>query len=607
MKQKEEYGYPTSFDFSQWKKLFRYIRFLKTPFVLLLFAAMATALFDAIFPYFSRYAIDHFIALQTTEGLGVFALLYALAAGLQTGANVIYCQQCIVIEMKVGQALRDACFEHLQRLPLSFFNVTPVGYLVARVMSDTNQLGSIFSWRLAEFVWNGCYLIFVVISMFLLSWRLALLVLIVVPPIALVCSFFQRRLLRANRRVRRANSTLTASFNENISGAKTIKTLAVEDTVCREFREINLDMRRKAMHAKTLHALFQPLVMFLGSVSLALVIAAGGVMVGPWGIPLGTLAVFISYTMNIVEPIQMVVSVLADAIAVQANVERVNRLLETVPAIQDTPAIEEKYGDIFHPKKENWESIQGDITFQDVTFRYPDGEVNVLEHFNLHIPAGSTVAIVGETGAGKSTLVNLACRFYEPTEGKILIDGVDYRERSVGWLHSNIGYVLQSPHLFTGTIEENIRYGKLDATREEIEQAAKMACAHDFIMAMPGGYQAQVGEGGSQLSTGQKQLISIARAIVANPRIFVLDEATSSVDTETEALIQQIIGKVLENRTSFLIAHRLSTVKNAHVILVVRDGKIIERGTHGELLRKHGYYYSLYTRQFQEERFQKAF
>lgn len=607
MKQKEEYGYPTSFDFAQWQKLFRYIRFLKTPFVLLLFAAMATALFDAIFPYFSRYAIDHFIALQTTEGLGVFALLYALAAGLQTGANVIYCQQCIVIEMKVGQALRDACFEHLQRLPLSFFNVTPVGYLVARVMSDTNQLGSIFSWRLAEFVWNGCYLIFVVISMFLLSWRLALLVLIVVPPIALVCSFFQRRLLRANRRVRRANSTLTASFNENISGAKTIKTLAVEDTVCREFREINLDMRRKAMHAKTLHALFQPLVMFLGSVSLALVMAAGGVMVGPWGIPLGTLAVFISYTMNIVEPIQMVVSVLADAIAVQANVERVNRLLETVPAIQDTPAIEEKYGDIFHPKKENWESIQGDITFQDVTFRYPDGEVNVLEHFNLHIPAGSTVAIVGETGAGKSTLVNLACRFYEPTEGKILIDGVDYRERSVDWLHSNIGYVLQSPHLFTGTIEENIRYGKLDATWEEIEQAAKMACAHDFIMAMPGGYQAQVSEGGSQLSTGQKQLISIARAIVANPRIFVLDEATSSVDTETEALIQQIIGKVLENRTSFLIAHRLSTVKNAHVILVVRDGKIIERGTHGELLRKHGYYYSLYTRQFQEERFQKAF
>lgn len=607
MKQKEEYGYPTSFDFAQWQKLFRYIRFLKTPFVLLLFAAMATALFDAIFPYFSRYAIDHFIALQTTEGLGVFALLYALAAGLQTGANVIYCQQCIVIEMKVGQALRDACFEHLQRLPLSFFNVTPVGYLVARVMSDTNQLGSIFSWRLAEFVWNGCYLIFVVISMFLLSWRLALLVLIVVPPIALVCSFFQRRLLRANRRVRRANSTLTASFNENISGAKTIKTLAVEDTVCREFREINLDMRRKAMHAKTLHALFQPLVMFLGSVSLALVMAAGGVMVGPWGIPLGTLAVFISYTMNIVEPLQMVVSVLADAIAVQANVERVNRLLETVPAIQDTPAIEEKYGDIFHPKKENWESIQGDITFQDVTFRYPDGEVNVLEHFNLHIPAGSTVAIVGETGAGKSTLVNLACRFYEPTEGKILIDGVDYRERSVDWLHSNIGYVLQSPHLFTGTIEENIRYGKLDATREEIEQAAKMACAHDFIMAMPGGYQAQVSEGGSQLSTGQKQLISIARAIVANPRIFVLDEATSSVDTETEALIQQIIGKVLENRTAFLIAHRLSTVKNAHVILVVRDGKIIERGTHGELLRKHGYYYSLYTRQFQEERFQKAF
>lgn len=598
----DEYTYPTSFDLHEWTKLWKFIKFLKKAFVLLLLAAVGTAFFDALFPYFSRYALDSFIAGQTTQGIGLFAALYAVAGLLQTGANVIYCQQAIAIEMKVGQALRDACFEHLQRLPLAFFNVTPVGYLVARVMSDTSQLGSIFSWRLADFIWNICYLLFAVLSMLLLSWRLALLVLLVVPPIVLVCTYFQKRMLRANRLVRKANSVLTASFNENISGAKTIKSLAIEQDVCGEFAEDNGDMRRKAMHAKLLHSVFQPLVMFLGSVSLALVMAAGGMEAGPWGIPLGTLAVFISYTLNIVEPIQMTVGVITDVISVQANVERINSLLGTEPQIQDTPEVEAKYGDIFNPKRENWEPIQGNIVFDDVTFRYPDGDVNVLEHFSLEIPAGTTVAIVGETGAGKSTLVNLACRFYEPTGGRILIDGVDYRQRGLLWLHSNIGYVLQSPHLFTGTVRENIRYGKLDATEEQIINAAKMAHAHDFIMGMPGGYDAQVGEGGGLLSTGQKQLISIARAIVSDPRIFVLDEATSSVDTETEALIQQVIGRVLEGRTSFVIAHRLSTIKNADLILVVRDGKIIEQGTHRSLLRDRGYYYSLYTRQFQEER-----
>lgn len=601
----DEYQYPTSFDYKEWKKLWKYISFLKKPFLYLLLAAVATALFDAAFPYFSRYAIDHFIEGGHLNGIGAFALLYILTALLQTGANVVYCQQAIVIEMRIGQALRDACYEHLQRLPLAYFNATPVGYIVARVMSDTNQLGSIFSWRLADFIWNLFYLLFAAVSMLLLSWRLALLVLAVAPPIGLACAYFQRRLLRANRQVRHANSVLTASFNENISGAKTIKSLAIEDSVCRDFDRVNQDMRRKAMHSKTLHAVFQPLVMFLGSVSLALVMSAAGVNAGPWGVSLGALAVFISYTLNIVEPIQVAVGVVADAISVQASVERVNLLLATEPMVKDSPEVEEKYGDIFNPKRENWEPIQGHIRFEDVTFRYPDGDVNVLEHFSLDIPAGATVAIVGETGAGKSTLVNLACRFYEPTGGRILIDGADYRQRGLLWLHSSIGYVLQSPHLFTGTIRENIRYGKLDATEEEIIAAAKMASAHDFIMELSGGYDAQVGEGGSRLSTGQKQLISIARAIVADPRIFVLDEATSSVDTETEAAIQQVIGHVLQGRTSFVIAHRLSTVKNADMILVVRDGKIIEQGTHRSLLRQRGYYYSLYTRQFEEEQYRQ--
>ena len=257
-----------------------------------------------------------------------------------------------------------------------------------------------------------------------------------------------------------------------------------------------------------------------------------------------------------------------------------------------TPAVE--------PKRENWEPLKGSITFQDVTFRYPDGTENVLEHFTLEVPAGSAVAIVGETGAGKSTLVNLACRFFEPNQGQVLIDGRDYRERSLLWLHSNIGYVLQTPHLFSGTVKENIRYGRLDATDEEIMAAAKLVNAHDFIMRMEKGYDSDVGEGGGQLSTGEKQLVSFARAVLADPRIFVLDEATASIDTKTEALIQEAISTLLKDRTSFLIAHRLSTIRQADLILVVREGKIIERGTHQELMELGGYYAELYQNQFKQ-------
>ena len=320
----------------------------------------------------------------------------------------------------------------------------------------------------------------------------------------------------------------------------------------------------------------------------------------------GTLSAFISYSINIFEPIQQIARVIADVISAQANIERVTEMLETKPTIVDSPAVIEKYGDTFSPKKENWEPIRGDIEFKDVTFKYPDGNEYILEHFNLKIPAGTTVAIVGETGAGKSTLVNIACRFFEPTEGQVLIDGKDYRERSQLWLHSSLGYVLQNPHLFSGTVRENIRYGRLDATDQEIEEAAKIVSAHELILSMENGYDSDVGESGDRLSTGEKQLISFARAVLADPRIFVLDEATSSIDTKTEQLIQDAIAHLLKNRTSFLIAHRLSTIRKADIILVVRDGKIIEQGTHEGLLKKQGYYYTLYRNQFEQELSQKT-
>ena len=316
---------------------------------------------------------------------------------------------------------------------------------------------------------------------------------------------------------------------------------------------------------------------------------------------LGTLSVFMSYALNLMEPIQWIVRAISDLITVQVNVERFTRLMETDSDVADSPEVLEKYGDSFEPKRENWEPLHGDIEFKDVSFKYPDGDEYVLEHFNLKVPQGTNVAIVGETGAGKSTLVNLVCRFFEPTSGQILIDGRDARERSQLWLHSNIGYVLQSPHLFSGTVKENLLYGRPDATMEEIEAAVKSVSAEGVIARMENGYDSNVGEGGDLLSTGEKQLLSFARAILADPRIFVLDEATSSIDTVTEKLIQDAIEHLMKGRTSFVIAHRLSTIRQADVILVVKDGKIIESGKHEDLLRAHGYYYNLYTRQFQEE------
>ena len=316
---------------------------------------------------------------------------------------------------------------------------------------------------------------------------------------------------------------------------------------------------------------------------------------------LGTLSVFMSYALGMMEPVQWVVRAISQLIIVQVNVERFTRLMETKSDVRDTEAVIEKYGDSFEPKKENWEPLHGDITFEDVSFKYPDGDEYVLEHFNLHVPQGTNVAIVGETGAGKSTLVNLVCRFFEPTSGRILIDGKDARERSQLWLHSNIGYVLQTPHLFSGSVLENLKYGNPDATMEEIEAAVKSVSADGVIARMDKGYDSEVGEGGDLLSTGEKQLLSFARAILANPRIFVLDEATSSIDTVTEKLIQDAIENLMKGRTSFVIAHRLSTIRQADVILVVKDGKIIEQGTHKELIAKKGAYYNLYTKQFQEE------
>ena len=590
-----------------WGKLVPFLKPYSKQMTVVLILMMLGAGCDIMYPLLSGYAVDNFITPKTSQGLWSFVALYMTIVLCQSIGTVIFTRLALKVEMFLGRDLKKKLFVHLQELSFSYYNITPVGTIMARVMSDTNKIGSVFAWSLVDIFWSSAYVLGSMVVMLSINWRLALLVIVVVPIIALLTLYFQKRILKINRQARRINAEITRHYNEGISGAKTSKTLVIEDKNTAAFQEVTTRMRDTTVRAVLLNAVYVPIIGFLTALALAFVITGGGSMVLAGSIGIGELTVFMTFALGIADPVQTLARTISNFISTQANIERVSALLELQPQITDTPEVIEKYGTSFEPKRENWEPIQGHITFDDITFRYPDGNENVLEHFSLDVPAGTTVAIVGETGAGKSTLVNLACRFFEPTGGRILIDGKDYRERSQLWLHSSIGYVLQTPHLFSGSVKENIRYGRLDATDEEIVAAAKLVNAHDFITHMAQGYDSDVGEGGGQLSTGEKQLISFARAVLADPRIFVLDEATASIDTKTEALIQEAISTLLTGRTSFLIAHRLSTIRKADLILVVRAGKIIERGTHQELMALGGYYADLYNKQFETESAQSVF
>lgn len=553
---------------------------------------------DLLIPQFQRYALNHFIGENTLDTLPLFLGCYLVILLMMGILNYVSCFFAMRTEVSVNRDLRNAAFNHLQTLSFSYFNQNSVGYIHARVISDTSRIGSLVSWSLMDAVWHLSYLVGAICVMMVVNAKLAMLVVAILPLIVLLFSVFQTKLIRVNREVRELNSKITSDFNEGITGAKTIKTLVIEDKMADDFLSDTSAMRKKSVRVAHLRGLFAATLNMASSLALAIVLWRGGYIAAS---EVGTFSMFMSYAQGMMEPVRWLIDAISDLITTQVNIERYSRLLETPSDVVDTPEVIEKYGDSFDPKRENWEEIKGDIEFRNVDFKYPDGDEYVLENFNLKIPFGSNIAIVGETGAGKSTLVNLVCRFFEPTKGQVLIDGRDARERSQLWLHSAIGYVLQTPHLFSGTIRENLLYGNPYATEEEIQRALELVSAEKVVARMEKGLDSDVGEGGDMLSTGEKQLISFARAILANPRILVLDEATASVDTLTEQKIQSAIETIIKGRTSLVIAHRLSTIKNADLILVVRDGKIIERGRHEELLKAKGHYYNLYTRQYEDE------
>ncbi len=594
MKKAEKSGLP----FFGIGKIIPYLARYKKQVYAMLICGLLGSVVDIAQPILQRYSINHFIGGGTLDTLPWFIAIYFGTILLSAAANYISCTDATCLEVWIDRDLRNDAFAHLQTLSFSYFNQNSVGYIHARVISDSSRIGTLFSWSLIDGVWQMTYLVGAIVVMLVINAKLALMVLTIMPLIVLLFSVFQSRLVRVNREVREINSKITGNFNEGITGAKTIKTLVIEDKIHDGFVADTAAMRKKTVRAAHLRGLFASTMGFASSLALAIVLWRGGYIAAS---EVGTFSMFMSYAQGMMEPVRWIIDSISDLITTQVNIERLSKLLETKSDVVDSPEVVEKYGDCFDPKRENWEPIKGDIEFDDVSFKYPDGDEYILEHFSLNIPFGTNIAIVGETGAGKSTLVNLICRFYEPTSGRVLIDGRDARERSQLWLHSAIGYVLQTPHLFSGTVRENLLYGNPNATDEDIRRALELVSAQGVVDKLENGLETDVGEGGDMLSTGEKQLLSFARAILADPRILVLDEATASVDTITEQKIQSAIDTIIHGRTSIVIAHRLSTVRNADLILVVDDGKIIEQGTHEQLMSRRGSYYRLYTRQYEDE------
>lgn len=594
-------------DLNVWKKIIKIIVRDKKTIILMIITVFCLGILDTCLPIINKYALEHyFVENPELETRHIYIAVYIVVAICYGLTVFMFVRRAAIVEESTTMEIRKQAFDKLQKLSFSYYDTTSSGWVMARMTSDARRLSSIISWGIVDCLWSLVVMVGILIASFIINWRLALIILALIPIFLVIAIFYRKKILKEYRSVRKINSAITASFNESFMGANTSKTLVIEDSNMQDFDRIVNRMRKRSMRAAVFSSLFWPTILVIGYIGVAIVSITGARLVLSdivgLTITTGTLYIFIDYTIRFFDPVMSIARIIADFQQAQASAERVLSLIETEPDVVDTPEVIEKYGDLYHHKTENWEPLLGDIDFDNVSFKYKGTDQYVLKDFNLSIKKGQTVALVGETGSGKSTIVNLICRFYEPTEGRILIDGRDYKERSYSWLHANLGYVLQAPHLFSGTIMENIRYGKLNATDEEVIQASKIVNAHEFIEKLDEGYLTDVGEGGNKLSIGQKQLISFARAIIANPQILILDEATSSIDTENEQIIQQAMKTVMYNRTSLVVAHRLSTVVDADKILVLKNGVILEMGTHMELLKNKGYYFQLYKNQFLQEK-----
>ncbi len=611
----EEDVFTGKINFGLWKRILRFAIPYKREIISLITLATIVAGCDVMLPLLTGWVID---AVKNQAGgnaylkygfayFGTFAVL----AGCVFGFIIV----CGRITCGTSADIRTAAFDKLQQLPFAYYDKRAVGWLMARLTSDCNNLSRVMAWCLLDITWGTILITTISITMFVLNWRLALVVVTVIPLLLLTAKFFQTRLLLTQRQMKKTSSLITGSYNEAFNGVRTTKSLVREEANLDEFTQLVTRYQQQALRNALFSAIFIPGVATICSIGVALALNVGGnqllTNVAGTGLTVGLLVTFLQYAGNIQGPAQELANTLTVIQSAQASAERVQGLLDEPVAIDDSPEVRARIAK-YLPLAQLDEGLAIDgyqrqietIEFRNVSFEYKPG-TPVLSDFNLTVHRGQTIALVGATGGGKSTIVSLLCRFYQPTSGEILFDGTDYRSRSLAWLQSSLGIVLQQPHLFSGTIRENIRYGRLDATDAEVEEAARLTNAIGFIERLEKKFDAQVGEGGNALSTGQKQLIALARAVVADPQIFVMDEATSSVDTQTERDIQSAVDRVMHGRISFVIAHRLSTIRRASKILVIDAGRVIEAGTHHELIQRECRYFELYTNQFTTEQEEK--
>ncbi len=592
-------------DYDLWRRIFAYALGHKRLLIPLASSAVLLSLIEALFPIATKLAVEVIEQGKPVTALWLPGALY-FALSLSLSILVLVFIRCAgSISHHISHDIKRDCFKRLQELEFAFYDVQPAGWLISRLTADCDRLSRILAWGFLDILWGVFLVIAMAGIMLLLDVKLALLVLSTVIPLILLSKYFRKRMLITSRQIRKHNSRITASYSEGIAGVKTTKTLGRETENLNEFQSMSEDMYSASIQRAILGAVYLPIVVAIGSIGMGVALWYGGRGVLGGTLALSTLIPFISYAGQFFFPINQIAMMLAELQGAQAAGERVMGLLATHPKIKDSPEVTQRLRE-FQGHRDGSVAVDGypnrieHVEFRHIDFTYNEKET-VLDDFNLTVHRGQSIALVGPSGGGKSTIVSLLSRFYEPTGGELLINGVDYRERSLDWLQNQLGIVLQTPHLFNGTVRENIRYGRLDATDEEIDTVAGIVNARSFILKLENGYDTKIGEGGAMLSTGERQLVSFARALIADPQIFIMDEATSSIDTETEALIQSGIQKIFTGRISFVIAHRLSTIRSADQILYIQNGKIAEQGSHTSLMEKRGLYHELYLKQFRRE------